>query len=226
MRRCPGGLKTRPIALIGYWVKPDLDACLATAERDGCFLSCLPSASQCAGGEVFEEQCTGHFEGELCARCGDGRYRVDERCDDCDGWTPVWIALLVVLILVPLLGVLWAARLGLGASLLTGVAFMINYCQTLAVLRTYRVRWPRPFNELLELFSVFGFKVTLFRVECVGTYNVYSRNLTVFSAPVCIVLLYTAIGFLLKLRSPGNFDRWEMLLKRSTITMCRHRWSP
>ena len=123
-----------------------------------------------------------------------------------------------VLVLLILLLLLFLGYCRINAHTMAAATQVLRFAQTLAVLRTYDLLWPRPFITVLDWFTVFGFRIDMFRPDCFVHFTVYNRNMFVFSSVIWSTGFYGVLYQLL--RKLGLVTVAEKgLYIRSAVTM-------
>ena len=220
---CEAPVNKWPRVRAGFYAKPTVRSCLLTRpEKDYCFLKCLPKGEQCRSYDeqvllqskmivsvrtkrplchdaddsstlCDDQQCREGYQGILCAQCADGWFMHAKKCHKCEAPMKYIFFAIPVLVVLVLLLLIYLAVIGVNPHTMAGVSLLIAYGQTMAVLNSFSLTWPRPFNEVLALFAPFSFKITFLRVDCWLTTSVYSRNFFVFSVVVWVPLFYAFV---------------------------------
>ena len=146
---------------------------------------CIPLAS-CLGNNT----CADEYEGDRCATCAEGYYRINGLCQECPSapWAIV-VAGVGVLICGSYIGwKLQKKNVNLGI-----LSIGIDYFQVLAVFGSANVQWPQSLVNMYNSFSIFNLNVDVAAPECWDAVSMSFRTkwYGVSSSPVVALVLLT-----------------------------------
>jgi len=196
---CPGG-DGDPYVLGGYYAEKkmkgemfdDLDVWRCTRNNENCPGETVKIPGQrdlinvrligvCVPAELAGN-------GPECSRCAEGFFYEEEECVECQGGQSAMFPLFVIAIFLVMFIVYHVVEnpknqqlsAGLMLSCLGGL--LINLCQILGVMSSYKVDFPVDFRLILDFASIFLFDIGVLRAGCVlGTgfeSRFYGRVLT------------------------------------------------
>ncbi|KNC49889.1 uncharacterized protein AMSG_06186 [Thecamonas trahens ATCC 50062] len=154
--------------------------------------------------------CATGYQGSSCAECSKGTpryYRLSSRCVKCpdDAWMR-WSAFSLVVVLAAggLLGGLayfsrsmvksgikkyrksWASRMAV-------VSIGLNFWQIIAVMASFKLRWPSAVLKVFDFFSVLNFNVDLLATDCSVEYPYAFKWGVTMAAPLLLGTVYIAL---------------------------------
>jgi len=145
-----------PIPMPGFWMDPNFPGDLVECRPPE---ACLPYTGNGTGG------CAPGYFGRGCSKCSPhDYYRMNVGCEPCgDHSAWVWILVCIAMILLPVPLLFFVSRVEFAY---TGLQILFNFCQALAVIRTFSVVWPSRIDELLRIMTVFNLNFQFWRPEC------------------------------------------------------------
>ena len=130
------------------------------ADRDSCPVvqPCIPKDS-CLGNNT----CAVEYEGDRCAVCAEGYYRINGLCQECP--SAPW-AIVVAGVGVLICGGYIAWKLQKKNVNLGIMSIGIDYFQVLAVFGSANVTWPQSLVNMYNSFSIFNLNVDVAAPDC------------------------------------------------------------
>ncbi|KAI9138129.1 hypothetical protein BKA69DRAFT_819235 [Paraphysoderma sedebokerense] len=133
------------------------------------FLPCFPMHA-CPGSPFIP--CSDGYTGTRCGRCSPGYYRFNDGCRQC-GEQGAAIQLVIIcgitiLVAAAFILILRISRQKRGATFGL-VSILVNYIQTILLLRQMRLNWPEPLLHMFSWLSFINFNVELASPECLVT---------------------------------------------------------
>ncbi|KAI9146222.1 hypothetical protein BKA69DRAFT_3966 [Paraphysoderma sedebokerense] len=189
-----------PRAKLGWWRSDD----------NMTFLECFPKMA-CVG--TAENTCAEGYEGIRCASCGKNFYRLGEACRECKvaNYVPTIIAVSVIFAVVLLLTLL--RHFGLYKLSFASMHILINFLQTIWILRNIRLDWPQELLELVEHINFIALNIDIVAPECIVQEPLtFSQRLRIVLAlPICLLaitlLIASIAGCIKNLKAPRTNNR-------------------
>ncbi|KAI9137009.1 hypothetical protein BKA69DRAFT_69499 [Paraphysoderma sedebokerense] len=207
---CPDGAQCSfdgrylPFASKGYWQSSDV------------FLPCSPE-SACPG--EASQTCAPQYEGIRCGKCIAGYYRLGHECIPCSS-NPMATALIIVACFVGFAILFYiffrVVQSGTGLGL---ASILVNFLQTILVIRDLQLKWTLTFHSVLNVLSFINFNVDLVSPECFITTQSFRFSLKmklVLCIPIVLVALL-AIFYRRKLLHPWKHKEAEFLLQSGLL---------
>ncbi|KAI9143971.1 hypothetical protein BKA69DRAFT_897617 [Paraphysoderma sedebokerense] len=219
-KACPLGAicstdgKIAPLPQYGWWKSND----------NNTFLPCFPMDA-CPG--TAENTCGDGYKGVRCAECQQNYYRLGAVCRECRMMNimPTIVAFFVFSGVVIFFQFLQRMRIyQFGFALIN---ILINFLQTIWVLRKVRLDWPPELLTVIDYFNIMNFNVEFVSPECIiqSSLNfsqklriVLSLPIVLFTATSIVILFFTIIKTVRKLLGADN--------QSTTVEMLNHRNKP
>lgn len=132
------------------------------------YLPCFPTIA-CPGDPFL--QCLKGYEGTRCGRCSQGYYRFTNGCYKCGEEASNFQTIMFVCIMVGVVvGSFFVFKIsGSGKGPIFGlVSILVNFIQTILLLRQMRLNWPEKLLQLLNWLSVINFNVEFNQPRVLG----------------------------------------------------------
>ncbi|KAI9138482.1 hypothetical protein BKA69DRAFT_772165 [Paraphysoderma sedebokerense] len=217
---CPQGAtcntdgKLPPIPQYGWWKSGDNNTFLACSPMDAC-----PGTA--------ENTCGHGYRGVRCADCQQNYYRLGAVCRECRmiNVMPTVIAFILFSGIVLLFYLLQRSRVYRFGFALTNI--LINFLQTIWVLRKVRLDWPPELLSVLDYFNVLNFNLEFVSPECIiqSPLNFSQKLRIVLALP--LVLLIVTIFLIIISTSVSAFGKLVgQRHQTSTVEMLNYKEKP
>ncbi|KAI9138135.1 hypothetical protein BKA69DRAFT_1093496 [Paraphysoderma sedebokerense] len=154
--------------------------------------------------------CSAGYEGTRCGRCSPGYYRFNDGCRKCGEQSgAVQLAIIcgiIVIIACAFIVVLKISRKKRGATFGL-VSILVNFIQTVLLLRQMRLNWPETLLHLFSWLSFINFNVELASPECLVTEQSFDFSFKMklsLSIPLVALVIASLVPFVTHVLSHGK----------------------